>query len=195
MPRILRERHVILVLGPKGVGKSSVAQRLASLDLPCAKGVLCLDTRQLQDALVVQVGARGWDPRLLEVPALVLDGPVWLHNRPAAVRALCELLRIRAERGLRTLVCQSDHDCSIDVLMGALEAGSSVVVGLRFPKGTRGRLRFARRVCEELDIPRSLARGSDLLEPWGYEAVIAYLAARKRRGEPAQPQATVAVAS
>lgn len=181
LPRILQERPVVLLLGPPGVGKTSVALRLAHPD-ECAPpaDLLYMDSRALQNALVERVAARRWEDRLVDAASLVLDGPVWLRNRPAAVDALCELLNGRAARGRRTLVCQNDQDGSIEVLMGEMEAGSMAIVGLRFPKGTRGRLRFARRVCDEMSLPRIAARGTDVLEPWGYERVIAFLRARSK---------------
>jgi hypothetical protein len=180
LPRILRERPIVVVLGPAGVGKTTVAMRLATQDQePDRRGrigeIVHLDTAAVQNALVERVATRRWPDRLVEAKALVLDGPVWLRNRPAAVGALKELLLARAEAGRRTLVCQSDDDCSIDVLMAAMETGVMAVVGLRYPKGTRGRLRFARRVCDDLHVPRTAARGTDLLEPWGYAMVIARL--------------------
>jgi hypothetical protein len=148
------------------VGKTSVARRLGG------SGSAYLDARGVRDALCEHVQLRGWNPRLLDAPSLVLDGPVWLRNRPHAVAALVELLRYRSDRGRMTLVCQTDEDGSIEILMGELDPGSAVVIGLRFPSGTRGRLRFARRVCDELGLARELARSTDQIEPWGYEQVI-----------------------
>jgi hypothetical protein len=172
LPRILDERPVTLLLGPPGVGKSSVAQRIAG---EAGSWIERLDTRGLQEALVARVAARGWDARWIEAEALVVDGPVWLRNRPAAVAAVCELLCARSAAGRRTIVCQSEQDGSIEALMDAMEAGSLAVVGLRFPKGERGRLRFARRICDDLGIARAAARGTDTLEPWGYAAVVGHL--------------------
>jgi hypothetical protein len=138
---------------------------------------LVLDTRALQNALVERIALRHWPARILNVPALVLDGPVWLKNRPSAVDALRELIRERAKAGRRTLVCQSDEDCSVEVLLGEMEAGSTAVIGLRFPKGPRGRLRFARRMCDDLGLSTERARSTEAMEPWGYEAVIGHLKA------------------
>ena len=104
--------------------------------------------------------------------ALVLDGPVWLRGRLGVVELLKELVEMRAREGRRTVLCQRDTDGSLDELIAVLTPGTSVVIGLRFPTGKRGRLRFARRLCEELGAPREAARGTDQLVPWRYERVV-----------------------
>lgn len=175
LPRILSERANIVVLGPDGAGKTSVACLLAGEDL------LYLDTRETQNALVDYVSKGEWADPMLDVEALVLDGPIWLRNRPAAVSAFSGLMRRRREAGKRTYVCQSDSDGSVEQLIAAMEPGSLVIIGLRFPKGARGRLRFARRMCDEMGLARSLARGADQLDPWGYDRVIEYLKEQEKR--------------
>lgn len=169
LPKILRDRPTVFLLGPTGSGKTSVALRLTQ------PRPSYLDRRLLEDALVQRVRTRAWSAELLEAPNLVLDGPVWLQSRPAIVRVLGELLRHRAEAGLRTMICQPDHDGSVNLLMDEVEPGSTVVLGLRFPIGRRGRARFASRICDKLDIPRSAAKGTETLHPWGYAQVIATL--------------------
>lgn len=177
-PRVVRERMVSFVLGPEGVGKSSVAQRIAAVrsgPRDAAEHTVSLNTRQLQHAVLDRVRRGKWSADLLQVRALVLDGPVWLRNRAGLVDMLAELLRARAAARRRTVVCQTDNDGSVEALMGAMEAGSIVVIGLRFPKGRRGRLRYGRRVCDALGIPRDAARGTESLEPWRYDLVSHHL--------------------
>lgn len=188
-PRVIRERQVIFVLGPEGVGKTSVARQIQEYAPGRARGLeqaaqrprvssdqaLYMDSRELQHAVLDRVRRGVWTPDLLEARALVLDGPVWLRNRQGLVEILVELLRARAQARRRTIVCQSDNDGSVEALIGSMEAGSIVVVGLRFPKGKRGRLRYARRVCDDLEIPREAARGTETLEPWRYDLVAKYL--------------------
>lgn len=189
-PRILRERAVVLLLGDVGVGKSTVAGRLAETlgPLPGRRqfaGVHRLDAAGLQDAIAEYVATRKWSDVMRNAGALVLDGPTWLHARPAQFQCLLALLKDRAERGRRTFVCQGDDSASLSALMRAMEPGSLATIALRFPKGPQGRLRFARRVCDELRLPRSAARGTEDLTPWGYDAVIRHLRA-ERDGKPAR---------
>jgi hypothetical protein len=74
-------------------------------------------------------------------------------------------------------VLQDDRDGSVDRLMEGLADGSFVVVGLRFPMSRRGRIRFARRVCEDLQLPFEAVRGAAAVEPWSYRAVLAHFQA------------------
>lgn len=164
---------MIFLLGPSGSGKTSVALRLLQPNTYWDRG-------SLEDALIERVRTREWPDAVKSSANLVVDGPVWLQNRPAVVRELGELLRTRASAGLRTVVSQPDHDGSLNLLMDKIEPGLSVVLALRFPKGRRGRLRFATRQCEKLQIPKIAAKGSELLEPWGYAQSIAHLEAWKR---------------
>lgn len=182
LPRILRERLVVLVLGPRGTGKTSVALRLAT-HFQESNGQLpriChLSTVQFRDRLVERIAMRKWADELLSIPELLIDGPVWLKNRPATVAALTELIDARVAAGLRTFVIQAEDDGSIEALMAVMAVGSLVTIALRFPKGAAGRLRFARRMCDELGLPRSSAKGTEELEPWGYEQVLDALRQQK----------------
>lgn len=168
LPKILGERKICFLLGPSGSGKTSVALRLG-------QPATYRDRAKLEEVLLQRVRTRAWPAAEREAPNLILDGPVWLQNRPAIVRVLGELLRQRSEAGLRTLVCQPDHDGSVNLLMDQVGPGQSVVLALRFPKGKRGRLRFATRQCERLQISKMAAKGSEAIEPWGYAQVVAHL--------------------
>jgi hypothetical protein len=188
LPRVLHGRMVILVLGAEGVGKSTVARRLAALPAAPVRGrgigeIVVLDPAAVQDALVERIARRRWSERLVDSKALVLDGPSWMRARPAAVNALVELVAARAATGRRTVICQGDDEATMDALLAALQGAGTgarmpcepalvAILGLRFPKGDRGRLRFARRACDELDINRLHAKEASLVEPWGYEAVV-----------------------
>ena len=147
----------------------------------------------LQLAIVDRVRKGKWAQRLLTSPGLVLDGPEWLGARPGVLAMLTDLVRSRAKGGHQTVVCQPDHDGSLHLLAGAMEAGSVVVIGLRFPSGRRGRKRFARRVCDELGLPISAASGTEQLEPWSYQAVLRSL--RVSPGRPAQRRHDVVAAT
>jgi hypothetical protein len=186
LPRAVREGFAILVLGPHGVGKSQVSERIAG------ESALTLDPTRLQEAIIDRVRQGRWAEHLLAAPSLVLDGPAWLGQRRGVLRVLTELLSARLEARRRTVVIQCDTDGSALELVPRLPHGAVVVVGLRFPTGARGRLRFARRLCDELGVPRSRARGTERLEPWGYPAVAAALRTpvpmRRRRAPEAVPE-------
>lgn len=177
LPKILRERPTVFLLGPPGAGKTSVALRLAQ------PRPVYLERRALETLLVDHVRSRAWPESVLGDRGLVIDGPMWLQNRPSVVRVLGELLRIRSDQGYRTMVCQPDHDGSVNLLMDEVAPGSTVMLGLRYPKGRRGRVRFAARICDQLRIPRTAARGTESLEPWGYAQVIAYLEDWRRQND------------
>jgi hypothetical protein len=175
LPRLLRERHVVFVLGPQGVGKSTVARRLAG------NVRVDLDTQHLEHALLDRVRSGKWSDGITGAPSLLVDGPVWLRTRIGALTLLLELARNRADQGRRTVFCQAQSDGSVEELITLTEPGSAVVVGLRFPSGTRSRLRCARQLCRELSLPIDAADGSELLEPWRYDRVVAFLVERAWR--------------
>jgi hypothetical protein len=172
LPRLLRERMVVYVLGPHGVGKSRVARLLSG---PVHEE---LDRSKLEHALLDRVRNGKWATNLLKTPSLVIDGPVWLRNRHGAVTLLLELARVRAYSALRTIICQAELDGSVEELISSSEPGSAVVVGLRFPTGRRSRLRCARELCDELGLPHEVALGSEYLDPWRYDRLVAYLIER-----------------
>ena len=162
---------MLLVLGPGGVGKSSVAMRLVGGD------PLRVDARALQEALVERLSEGCWPARLTEAKGLVLDAPEHLVDRAQALTWLTELLRARAASGRRTAVVEAPDDRSVDALLQRMEPGMVVVIGLRFPKGKRGRLRYARRLCRDLGLPLAAAHGTARLEPWTYRAVESHVTA------------------
>ena len=175
LPKLVRNRACVFIIGPDGSGKTRAALRIARHDLSSRSHPKVLDGRQLQKAVLDRVRKGSWSSSLLRAKALILDGPVWLRQRQGVVVVLAELIRMRCQASKRTVVVQSDSDGSVDVLMDQLECGVYTVVGLRFPKGPRGKLRFARRMCDERDVSRDAARGTQHLVPWGYGCVIDYV--------------------
>jgi len=178
LPRAARSRPLVFVLGPPGVGKSAVALRLlGNCRSPGGDGagsahdVLHLSGTQLHDALTNQARRRSWRDDIRHAPCLILDGPCYLHRRPAVVRVLRDLLRLRAQDGLRTMVCEGVDRSPMTELMDAVDSEDRAVVALRFPVG-RGRRRYAVRVCQDLEIDSRHAALTDDLDPWTYGAVI-----------------------
>lgn len=175
LPKLLRQRRVVFVLGPHGVGKSTVARALAGADR------IDLDRTEVERRLLERVRRGSWPPDVERVPSLVLDGPVWLRNRQGAAALLLEVARVRAVGGHRTVFCQAEGDGSIEELISLTEPGSAVVVGLRFPAGRSSRLRHAYEKCDELGLPREAAHGSEGLDPWRYDRLVPFLVERAAR--------------
>lgn len=183
--RIFRERSVVIVLGPPRSGKTTVAERVAAWP---DRAPLRLDTTRLGEELVRCARNRRWSEAILQAPGLVLDGPESLGRRPGGLAFLVSLMREREARGLKTVVCDVRGDGSVEALLGALPAGMAAVLGLRFPNSRSGRLRFARRCCDQLGLDRGAALGTDLIEPWGYAEVIAALEKRQATLVPPEPE-------
>lgn len=165
LPRVVRERPLVFVLGPDGSGKSAVGRRLAG---PSA---LVLENRECQRAILDCVRAMSWAGDALDAEALVLDGPVWLQNRPGALGLLTDLLRQRAQAGRRTVVCQADTDGSVGLLLARMPAGLSATIALRFPQSRKARLRVAERICAASGLPPRAAAKTVSLGGWSYHRV------------------------
>ena len=165
LPRVLLQRLLVVICGPRCVGKSSVALVVAG------DKARVLDDRALNQALVWRVRQKHWSKALLEVPALVLDGPVFLQQRPSAAAMVTELLSARCRERLRTVVVESAvADTSVELLMDAVPPELRATLTLRFPL-QGGRLRYAQAVCDELGLSRDLARAALDIDPWCYAAV------------------------
>lgn len=164
LPRAIRDRAMVFILGPSGVGKSTVARTLAGSD------ALVLEETAVLDALKDQARAREWTPDLTDASCLLLECPCFLDRRPAALDALRTLLRLRAGGGRRTLVVEAESGTAMERLMEIVHPGYRATMVLRFPVG-RGRLRFAKRLCSELSIDDRCAKDTTALEPWTYAAV------------------------
>lgn len=177
IPLEIRARFAAVVLGPSGAGKSEVARRLVTLgvvDVP----VLTWSPSDLDREASLRARRGRWSPSVLTAPALLIDEPVWLATRRGVFRQVCELVALRAGSERRTVLIQREGDTSAEEVVQAMAPGSIVTVALRFPSAPRGRVRFARRLCDELGLPRSAAKDAERLDPWRYDAVRELVLAR-----------------
>jgi hypothetical protein len=171
LPRTIRSRTMAFVLGPPGVGKTTVAKSLAGPD------ALYLSEAQVLEALNTHARNRAWNEELLKFSSVVLECPCFMERRPSALQTLQALLRVRSGGGRRTVICEANSGTSMEDLMGAVHPGYRATVVLRFPVG-RGRLRFALRVCNELGLSADYAKATEDLEPWTYAAVRTVISTR-----------------
>lgn len=167
LPRLLTTRPVTFLLGPVGVGKTSVARRLLGEERrECAEACY-------RRGLIAAAGGAWPEPARLS-PSLLLDEVDCLHGRWGAVDLLGALLRERVARGLHTVVAQGQVDQSVTLLYGQLPLSARATVLLRFPVG-RGRRRYVLERCVARGIDYALARPAVTLEPWSYNTVEAFL--------------------
>jgi len=172
LPRSIRDRQMVFILGPAGVGKSTVARTLAGTDRTM------LSESHVLDAINHHARHREWQSEWLGATALVIESPCFLNRRPAALEGFQELVRQRAGGGRRTWVIEAKSGTAMESIMAAVHPGYRATLLLRFPVG-RGRIRFAKRVCDELGIANIHARSTVDLEPWTYEQVRLTLASQK----------------
>ena len=164
LPRAVRSRPLIFILGPKGVGKSIVARHLLGKD------AIHLDSKQLSDRVSRSIRNRILDAELRECENLILDAPYYISRRPGYLKSIHGLLQHRVSHGLRTVLIESQDMASMQAFMDAVNLEQRATLSLRFPVG-RGRRRFALKVCDELGLDAIYARRMVSMEPWSYTAV------------------------
>ena len=165
LPKVLRTRQIVTLLGPSGVGKSAVARHLAGAD------ATVWSRHKFSAVLTAAVRNNEW-PQIGD--NLVVDGTGWLDNREGVVKMLAAFTQQRAQKGLKTILCEGEAT-ALDPLIKCLGAGSLVVVALRFPIGRRSRVRTAKSICQELALPMDRVNGSVELDPWTYDEVRKWL--------------------
>ncbi len=171
---------MVLVLGPRGAGKSAVARKILGGQPVVLRG------DRLDTEAIGAVRRRTWREEFLLAPTLLIDGPTFLQRRPGVTRLLLQLVQARAEGQMKTAVCQGEDE-SLLLLADAVEPHERATVHLRFPQ-RRGRLRFAKRRCVELGLPPAAALDLVIDEPWTYLKVTRALmrVARESSGDATQ---------
>ena len=153
VPHVLRQSLVVLVCGPRGVGKSSVVRHMMQ------GATMVLRGEGLQTAASRAVRQKKWAAEVLNAERLVIDGPSFLRRRPGVRRLLGWLLKQRLKAGHRTVVIEGTDDSAM-LLVDAVPT-SARVTSLR-PSRVRGHWLGARRgqgaVCRRaVDLPQGEA--------------------------------------
>ncbi len=169
LPRSLRDRSVVVLCGPTGVGRSAVAQVLLGPDL------VRLDARRFESVCIARLRTMRWPDALVARGSLLLDQPKWLSKGTCRVRLAGELITARMAAGLKTVVTLDDADA--ENLLDELPPSEVGLAALHFPRGRRARLTYAQGVAEELGLDLAKVAGTHQLDPWTYEAVRAALRA------------------
>ncbi|MDP6935304.1 MAG: hypothetical protein QGG40_20460 [Myxococcota bacterium] len=179
LPLVVRQRPVIFVMGPGGVGKTEVARFLVGSD------AVELSAENVDGRVLWGVRTRNlhWPDSIRLAPNLIIDCPYNLEPRMVVRRAVVALLEERIRSGRRTIVCERDDVAGIHALSQGLAPVDRAVVALRYPVG-RGRRKYAVKVCEELGIGRRHARVLDELDPWSYRAIHEALVSVRDGGTP-----------
>lgn len=160
VPHVLRQSLIVLVCGPRGVGKSSVVRHMMQ------GATMVLRGEGLQAAATRAVRQKKWPADVLNAERLVIDGPSFLRRRPGVRRLLDWLLKQRVAAGHRTVVIEGTDDSAM-LLVAAVPASTRVTLNLRYPKAP-GRRRFILRECLAIGLEPEAAKDLSVDEPWTY---------------------------
>ena len=172
MPKSLQERPLIFLFGTSGVGKTILARHLAGPES------LLFRKQDVLDIMLHKVRKRRWQTHLTTIPALILEAPYYLSQRPQILKLLQNLVKLRTKKGLRTFILDSEDRGPIRDLLQIFPPEARATIVLRFPVG-RGRYRFLAHECRKRSLPIRWARELSLYEPWTYADVFAQLEARE----------------
>jgi len=164
VPKTVRERPIIFIFGPAGVGKTIVAKHLFE------DGFVLYKQQQLMEAFLQKVRRRRWPTDLNSEDCLIIEGPCFLEQRPQILMMLQSLIRLRLKKGLRTIILDAEDLGPVRNILRSIPNEERATIVLRFPEG-RGRYRFLAHVCRERGIPLRHARRLMGVEPWNYSTV------------------------
>ena len=165
LPALLRERPIVFLLGPSGVGKSMVARRILG------EGTTFLKQQEFLDSLALRILLHKWPDTLIETEQLIVEGPCFLHARPAVLLAFSQLIEERVRRGFKTVILDAEDHGPLQKLLTIVSKEERFTVLLRFPSG-RGRFRFLAHACRTRGLSLSHARRLAQKEPWTYASVL-----------------------
>ena len=168
IPTTVRERPIIFIFGPAGVGKTIVAKHLFGEKFVLYK------QQQLMDAFLQKVRRRRWPIELSSLDYLIIEGPCFLEQRPQILLMLQSLIRLRLKKGLRTILLDAEDLGPVRDILRSIPNEDRATIVLRFPEG-RGRYRFLAHICRQRGIPLKHARRLMIMEPWSYSSVFGEL--------------------
>jgi len=164
LPKAVRERQIVFIFGPAGVGKTIVAKHLFGEQYTLYK------QQQLMDAFLQKVRRRRWSSELSSVDNLIIEGPCFLEQRPQILLMLQSLIRLRFKKGLRTIILDAEDLGPVREILRSIPHEDRATILLRFPEG-RGRYRFLAHACRKRGIPIQHARRLMNVKPWTYSFV------------------------
>ena len=170
LPRVIRDRRMLFILGPGGVGKTTSPR-------PWLAKMPSRSRRAMSSAPSMSRPVPGSGRPISSMHrASCWSVPASSIADRRLENALRTLLRLRAGGGRRTVVVEAESGTSMERIMEAVHPGYRATIVLRFPVG-RGRLRFAKRLCSDLGISDVSAKATTEIHPWTYAAVRAALTA------------------
>ena len=168
-PKELIHRPIMFLFGPAGSGKTTVARHYLGQDTPIIRA------SKLSILLLERVLERSWDQiSLMKEENLIVEIPPFITSRPQIKDLLTEILLIRAQKGYRTAVLDSEDNTSLQGLLSSISMHLRICVALRFPEGN-GRYRFLAHRCRTKKIPLRYARKLSKVEPWTYKNILGQL--------------------
>ena len=132
LPQAFYNRSILFLLGPAGSGKTMVARSLMGEE------TLRFIQKEVLQLLATRILLRKWRADLLEAPNLIVEIPCFLEHRPQVMQFLSELFLLRADRGVRTAVLDSEDNASLQGLLERIDSDKRATLLLRIPEG-RGR--------------------------------------------------------